>query len=122
MGTPTEELIEEYKEIIAKLEAENKRLDDIAQTTIGKNMLLTVKRDKLLKLLKGSATQVICVKCHTMCSFDGKVCTVCGGNKMIEPVRILDHKKVEAIIAEADHEDGECDEGCLICAEERGGG
>ncbi len=92
-----------------------------AQEAIGKNMILAVERKKMLDLLKGSTTQVICVKCHTMGTYDGKVCSVCGGNKMIKPVRILDHKKVEAIITEAAHADGKCGEGCLLCEEERGG-
>lgn len=100
---------------------EVERLDNIAQTSIGECMKLTGERDKLIELLKSSATQVICIKCHTICTYDGKACTVCGGSKMIKPVRILDHEKVEAIIAAADHEDGICGEGCLICAEEGGG-
>lgn len=79
---------------------ESDRLDEIAQTKVGKEMILTAERDQLLELLKEAATQVICTECHTICTYDGKVCTVCGGDKMLEPVRILDHKKVEEVIEE----------------------
>lgn len=71
---------------------------------IGRRMRGPVYRiaNKMFKLLKGSATQVICTKCHTLCTYDGKVCTVCGGGQMIEPVKILDHKAVEALIGEVE--------------------
>ena len=54
MGTPTEELVKEYKEIISKLEAENKRLENIAQTKIGEHMVLTAERDKMLEFISAN--------------------------------------------------------------------